>query len=148
MRLLYTFLFGVSCFLSFGQKPIAKANFQKIVKNHSYHCDSFLAKFDNYLFHDDLQMNILFLESEDKTDDLLIKGRVGDYTGEGMSCAIYLASISDTSCYMERKITNTDLNGNFTFHIKKELTKSLYLVSLGYHDVEIKISDLISISNK
>lgn len=145
MRSILLFLFLGFSFPTGAQKKIAAEQLQKVLIQHEYHCDSFLQKFEQYFQHGDVAMKLTFLSAEQKGDKLQLKGRVVDPIGDGLRTNIYLAKISDSLCQMGEIKSQSDQNGQFELGVPKDLQRSIYFKSIGYHDAELKLADLMSL---
>lgn len=145
LRLSLVFLFCFVAHIGFGQTRFVGDQLQKMLIAHPYHCDIELGKFEQYLMHNEVPIKLLFLSCESKSDSLYIKGRLADYSSEGMQANVYLAKITDTTCEMRQKLAVADVNGLFAIAIPKELGLSLYFTSFAYHDLELKLSKLIEL---
>ena len=145
MRSIFLFLFLGFSIPAGAQKKIAAEQLQKVLIQHEYHCDSFLQKFEQYLQHGDVAMKFTFLSAEQKGDNLLLKGRVVDPIGDGLRTNIYLANISDSLCQMGEIKSQSDQNGQFELSVLAHLQQSIYFTSIGYHDAELKLLDLLGL---
>ena len=146
LRFKIVLLFCFYSHLSFGQTRLIGDRLQKILTVHQYHCDAELKKYESFMMHEEVPIKVLFLSYEITVDSLRISGRVADYTSEGMKADIFLATVSDSSCVMEQKLTTADMNGHFKISVAKDRKKSLYLTSLSYQDMEIKLSKIIDLA--
>lgn len=130
---------------SFGQTRLIGDRLQKLLIVHQYHCDAELKKFQSFFMHGETPIKLLLLKLESSKDSLYISGRVADYTSEGMTAEIFLATVSDSTCVMEEKLGVADINGHFKIAVKKDRNKSLYFTSLSYNDLEIKLYRIIDL---
>lgn len=131
--------------LSLGQTRLIGDGLQKLITVHQYHCDAELKKFQSFFMHGETPIKLLLLKLESSKDSLYVSGRLADYTSEGMPADIFLATISDSTCVMEKKLGVADINGHFKIAVKKDRNKSLYFTSLSYNDLEIKLSRIIDL---
>lgn len=145
IRLMGFIIISFCAQISLGQTKLFGNRLQKLTLIHPYHCDAALKRFEPNFILGELPIKLLFLSLENNEDSLRIKGRVADYTAEGMPADIYLATISDSSCVMEEKLMVADQNGHFGIIIKKDKNKSLYFTSPFYNDLEIKLSEIIAL---
>jgi hypothetical protein len=145
-RLPIVLLFCFCSHLSVGQTRLIGDRLQKILTAHQYHCDAELKKFEPFLMHEEVPIKMLFLSYDITVDSLKISGRVADYTSEGMVADVFLATVSDSSCVLEQKLTAADMNGHFNVVVAKDSKRSLYFTSLSYQDLEVKLSKIIDLA--
>lgn len=145
LRLGLLFLFCFIAQIGIGQTRFVGERLQKMLSVHPYHCDIELGKFEQYLMHDEVPIKLLFLSCESKSDSLFIKGRLADYSSEGMQANVFLAKITDTTCTMQQKLAVADVNGLFSIAVPKDKGLSLYFTSFAYQDLELKLSKLIEL---
>lgn len=146
MRKKWLLNFVICCFSfhrSFSQTRLIGDRLQKLLIVHQYHCDAELKKFQSFFMHGETPIKLLVLKLETSKDSLYVSGRVADYTSEGMPADVFLATVSDSTCVMEEKLGVADINGHFKIAVKKDRKKSLYVTSLSYKDLEIKLAQLL-----
>jgi hypothetical protein len=148
MKYWFVFLALLCSTFTFAQTRLVGDRLNKLLIHHPYPCQPEFQTFAKDISAGKVPLKMLYLKVQIIEDSLEVMGRVADYTFEGMSANLYCAQISDSDCVLEYKIEGADINGNFSFKLKKDPKHSLYFTSSGHQDLEIKLSELIKVLNQ
>lgn len=125
--------------VAYGQRSFSAAQLDTLVIDHPYHCDTRFSTFQAYATSGEERLQLLFLTvtATPAGDSLTLSGQLL----EGGPAELFGGTTTATVCDL-LKIGETDAQGVFSVRVLNDGKQSLYFISEGYRDAEVKVGRL------